>query len=278
MILDAEDGVPPDEKPATRALIAKALGRPPEPGGPARVVRINAAGHEHGEADLAASVRPGLGDLVLPKVQHAEEVETVAVYRDEREPGAGLDRGRVSLLVTIEPAGPLQRAGHRRTARPASSASCSAPRTTAGARPPRAARAEAANLIHAHSTLVAAARAAHVQGVDGVWPRLEDQEGLLRDVGLARLLWFSGKALFHPSQIDAINEAFSPTMAEIDYAERVSTAFDAALVAGDGSVALGGALIDRPIAERARATLRLAEELGMRQPRGGRAARGPERL
>ena len=111
-----------------------------------------------------------------------------------------------------------------------------------------------------------------------MWPRLEDQEGLLRDVGLARLLWFSGKALFHPSQIDAINEAFSPTMAEIDYAERVSTAFDAALVAGDGSVALGGALIDRPIAERARATLRLAEELGMRQPRGGRAARGPERL
>ena len=276
-ILDLEDGVPPDEKGAARALIAEALGRPIEPGTPVRFVRINAAGEGDSEADLAAVVRPGLGGLVLPKVQDAEEVSTVAAYLDDREPGAGLDRGSVGLLVTIE---------SPRSLFAALAIADSSPRVVGlmfgaedysrGLGLPALREGEAAGLIHARSTIAAAARAAHVQAVDGVWPRLDDEEGLLREAGLARRLGFSGKALVHPSQIDAVNDAFSPTREEIDDSERVAAAFDAAVAAGEGSVALDGRLIDRPIAERARATLRLAEERGTRQPRGGRAVRGPE--
>ena len=102
MMLDIEDGVPPDEKPAARELIAEALGRPKTPGSPARFVRINSIGHERSEADLAAVVRPGLEGLVLPKVQYADEVRTVADYLDGREPEAGLEPQSIGLHVAIE--------------------------------------------------------------------------------------------------------------------------------------------------------------------------------
>lgn len=265
MMLDIEDGVTPAEKPAARELIAEALGRPKEPGGPVRFVRINAVGGEHSEADLRAAVRPGLEGLVLPKVQSAQEVQTVAAYLDGREPEVGLERGSVALAAAIEtPRGLFN----------ALAIADSSPRMVAlmfGAEDygwelglPAVREEEAAELIHARSIIVAAARAAHVQPVDGVWPDLGDEDGLRLDIAKARRLGFGGKALFHPSQIDAINAAFAPTPAEIDYAERVTDAFDEAFARGEGSIAFEGRLVDRPIAERARATLRRADDLGLR--------------
>ena len=265
VMLDVEDGVPPDEKPAARELIAEALGRPKEPGGPARFVRINAARHERSEADLRAAVRPGLEGLVLPKVEYAEEVRTVAAYLDGHEVEVGLERGSVGLQVAIEsPRGLFN----------ALAIADSSPRVVGlmfGAEDygwelglPALREQEAADLTHARSTLVAAARAAHVQAVDGVWPSLQDEDGLRRDIAVARRLGFSGKSLFHPSQIDAVNAAFSPTPEEIGYAERLSGAFEASFARGEGSIVFEGRLVDRPIVERARATLRLADELGLR--------------
>ena len=265
MMLDIEDGVTPGEKPAARELIAEALGRPKEPGGPARFVRINAVGGEHSEADLRAALRPGLEGLVLPKVESAEEVQTVAAYLDGREAEVGLERGSVALAAAIEtPRGLFN----------ALAIADSSPRMAAlmfGAEDygwelglPAVREEEAAELIHARSIIVAAARAAHVQPVDAVWPDLGDEDGLRLDIAKGRRLGFGGKALFHPSQIDAINAAFAPTPAEIDYAERVTDAFDEAFARGEGSIAFEGRLIDRPIAERARATLRLADGLGLR--------------
>jgi len=55
---------------------------------------------------------------------------------------------------------------------------------------------------------------------------------------------------------------FSPTSEEIDYAQRVIQALEEANARGDGSIAFGGQLIDRPIVERARRTLELAKSLG----------------
>ena len=265
MMLDLEDGVTPAEKPAARELIAEALGRPKEPGGPARFVRINAVGGEHSEADLRAAVRPGLEGLVLPKVQSAQEVQTVAAYLDGREAEVGLERGSVALAAAIEtPRGLFN----------ALAIADSSPRLVAlmfGAEDygwelglPAVREEEAAELIHARSSIVAAARAAHIQPVDGVWPDLGDEDGLRLDIAKARRLGFGGKALFHPSQIDAINAAFAPTPAEIDYAERVTDAFDEAFARGEGSIAFEGRRVDRPIAERARATLRRADDLGLR--------------
>jgi citrate lyase subunit beta / citryl-CoA lyase len=92
---------------------------------------------------------------------------------------------------------------------------------------------------------------------------LKDTEGLTHFARQSRRLGFSAMSSIHPSQIDPINRMFSPTPEEIDYAEKVVQAFEEANARGDGSIAFGGQLIDRPIVERARRTLEMANQLGV---------------
>lgn len=264
IMLDIEDGVAPNEKDAARRLIAEALGGERLPNSPARYVRINAIGHERMDADLEAVLRPGLDGLVLPKVETAEEVLRVEAILKEREPKLKIAPGSVRLLVAIESPKGLINA-------PAIAA-CS-PRVIGlmfGAEDygrevglPTVREGEARDMIYARSALVVAAASAHVQAVDGVWVDLKDTEGLWNFARQSRRLGFSGMSLIHPSQIDPINSVFSPAPEEIDYARKVVQAYEEALARGDGSIAFGGQLIDRPIVERARRTLEMARILGI---------------
>jgi citrate lyase subunit beta / citryl-CoA lyase len=264
IMLDIEDGVAPNEKDSARKNIAESLGREKAPGAPARYVRINAIGHARMDADLQAVVRPGLEGLVCPKVDTAEEVYKVDAFLTEREPNLGMQKGTVKLLIAIEsPKGLLN----------APVIAASSPRISGlifGAEDfgreiglPTSREGEARDLIYARSAIVVAAAAAHVQAVDGVWVNLNESQGLLDFAKQARQLGFSGMSCIHPSQVDAINTTFSPTVEEISYARQVLKAFEEANARGDGSIAMGGQLIDRPIVERARRTIDMAAALGL---------------
>lgn len=265
IMLDIEDGVAPSEKDTARKLIGEALGRERAPKAPARFVRVNAIGHERMDADLEAVVRPGLDGLVLPKVETAEEVLKVEAVLKAREPERKMERGGVRLLVAIEsPRGLLN-------APVIAAASSRVVGLIFGAEDygremglPTKREGEAQDLLYARSAMAVAAASAHVQAVDGVWVDLKDTDGLNRFALQSRRLGFSGMSLIHPSQIDPINAVFSPTPEEIEYAKQVVQAFEEANARGDGSVAFGGQLIDRPIVERARRTLELAEQLAGR--------------
>ena len=263
IMLDIEDGVAPNEKDTARQLIAEALGHEKAPHSPARFVRINAIGHARMDADLEAVVRPGLEGLVCPKVETAEEVRKVDAIVNEREPKLKMTQGGVKLLIAIESPRGLLNA-------PAIAA-CS-PRVCGlmfGAEDfgrelglPTSREGEARDMLYARSAMVVAAASAHVQAVDGVWVDLKDPEGLVGFARQSRRLGFSGMSSIHPSQIDPINTHFSPTAEEITYAREVVKAFEEANARGDGSIAFGGQLIDRPIVERARRTLEMAKSLG----------------
>jgi citrate lyase subunit beta/citryl-CoA lyase len=266
IMLDIEDGVAPNEKDTARQLIGEALGRAKAPNSPARFVRINAIGHARMDADLEAVVRPGLEGLVLPKVETVDEVRKVDAILNEREPRLQMTSGGVKLLIAIESPRGLLNA-------PAIAA-CS-PRVIGlmfGAEDfgrelglPTSREGEARDMLYARSAMVVAAASAHVQAVDGVWVDLKDPEGLVGFARQSRRLGFSGMSSIHPSQIDPINTLFSPTPEEVNYAEQVVNAFAEANARGDGSIALGGQLIDRPIVERARRTLEMAKTLRVSQ-------------
>lgn len=259
LMLDIEDGVAPAEKDRARRLIGEALARERQPREPLRFVRINAIGHRRMEDDLAAVLRPGLDGLVLPKVESAAEVAAVESRVAAHEAACG---ARLRLLVAIEsPRGLL--------AAPAI-ASCSdrVAGLMFGAEDfgrelglPASRQGEAQDLLYARSALVVAAASAHVQAVDGVWVDLRDPQGLERFALQSRRLGFTGMSSIHPSQLAPINAAFRPGAEEIDYARKVIAAYEEAAARGDGSVAFGGQLIDRPIIERARRTLDLAGAL-----------------
>ena len=264
IMLDIEDGVAPNEKDAARKNIAESLGREKARGTPARYVRINAIGHPRMDADLQAVVRPGLEGLVCPKVDTADEVRKVDALLNDKEPQNKLTRGSVKLLIAVEsPTGLLN----------APAIAVASPRIVGiifGAEDfgreiglPTVREGEARDLIYARSSIVVAAAAAHVQAVDGVWVDLNDGQGLLGFAKQSRRLGFSGMSCIHPSQVEAINQTFSPTAEEIDYCQKVLHAFEEANARGDGSIAFGGQLIDRPIVERARRTVEMAKSLGI---------------
>jgi len=270
IIMDLEDGVAGSEKDTARRQIAASLdqvaGHLKEEASthtPSRYVRINAVGHERMREDLALVVRPGLEGLVVPKVETPEQVKTVERILDVREPELKMPANSVRMLVAIEsPKGLFN----------AYSIASASPRVIGlifGAEDfsrelglPLRREGEARDLIYARSALVTAAAAAHVQAVDGVWPDLKDPEGLATFSRQSRRLGFSGMSMIHPSQIDAVNAAFTPTAEEIDYARRVLKAFEDARERGEGAVAFGGQLLDYPIVDRARQTVELAESLG----------------
>jgi len=266
VMLDIEDGVAPAEKDAARQQIASSLDAIAQQGAsartPARYVRINAVGHERMFSDLGAVVRPGLEGLVLPKVDSPGQVDTVEEVLDRKEPEMEIPRGSIRLLVAIEsPRGLFQ----------AQEIAAASPRVIGlifGAEDfgkemglPLRREGEARDLLYARSAFVCSAAAAGVQAVDGVWPDIQDAEGLKTFALQSRRLGFTGMSSIHPSQIDAINAAFTPSAEEVEYCRKVVQAFDEARSRGEGSIAFGGQLIDLPIVERARRTLALAASL-----------------
>src|SRR5207249_4684481 len=73
---------------------------------------------------------------------------------------------------------------------------------------------EAADLAYARSAVAIAAAASDRLALDGIWPDLEDREGLRRDALGARRMGYAGKSCIHPDQIETINEVFSPSRSE----------------------------------------------------------------
>jgi citrate lyase subunit beta / citryl-CoA lyase len=264
-ILDLEDGVPPDEKDRARAAIAAVLGLPSNGEGPARYVRVNRDPGAR-DADLAAALRPGLDGIVVPKIDHPDEVTSLTRDLEEREDTAGMPRGSVRVIASIESARGLLEAH---------AIAASDDRVIAlvfGAEDfardlslPTEREAEATELVYARSAVVVAAVAARRQAIDGIWPDVTDVEGLRRDALQGRRLGFIGKSLIHPGQVDTINEVFSPSAADVSYARRVVEAFEDAQAKGRGAIALDGRMLDQPIVERARRTLLLHDAMSRKQ-------------
>jgi citrate lyase subunit beta/citryl-CoA lyase len=264
-ILDLEDGVPPDEKDRARAAIASVLAARSNRAGPAHYVRVNRDPRAR-DADLAAVLRPGLDGIVAPKIDDADEVTRLSQDLDEREEAAGIARGAICVVPSIESARGLIEA--HAIAGSADRVIALLFGTEDFARDlglPAEREAEAAELLYARSTVVVAAVAAGRQAIDGIWPDVTDADGLRRDALQARRLGFAGKSLIHPGQIETINDVFSPSAAEVAYARRVVDAFEGARAKGDGAVALDGKLLDQPIVERARRTLALHDAVSSKQ-------------
>ena len=102
----------------------------------------------------------------------------------------------------------------------------------------------AAPYLLARSLCLFAAAASSAIAVDAVYTNFRDPAGLKQEAIAGLRSGFSAKAAIHPDQISVINEAFTPTVADIEAAQQVIAAFDAA--PGAGVVSVGGKMLDRP--------------------------------
>jgi citrate lyase subunit beta / citryl-CoA lyase len=235
VMLDLEDAVPPDAKDTARAMVAEALVDRPA------WVRVNAAGTELCQADLAAVGTRAFG-IRIPKVESADDVRWVAGRAPGKPIICAIESARGILAATEIAAVP----GVRHLA-------------MGGVDLQQDLNAGNGNLqtLYVRSHLVVVSRAAGLEPpIDSVWPRLDDEAGLREQATFARSLGFFGKSAIHPRQLPVLHEVFTPSERELDWAREVVAAFEAA---GGAALRLpGGEFVDLPVARRARRLLELA--------------------
>ena len=110
-----------------------------------------------------------------------------------------------------------------------------------------------------HWTLIAA-HAAGVAAIDGVYTDYRDVEGLSREAAEAAATGFTGKLTIHPSQIEPINAAFTPSPDAVRAARALLEAWQTQRTAGRGAFVFEGEMVDAPHLARARALLDRAED------------------
>ena len=203
VVLDLEDAVPEADKAAAReaAVAATADGF----GGRPVAIRVNASDSRHYGEDVVAVRRAAADYVVLPKVQSAKQVAD-----------AGWLIGKPVLAMIESPRGVIDAAVIAQATRGLIagtndlSASLGLP-AQEGRR----------GLVYALQRIVLAARAADVPAFDGVYNKLDADEGLRAECEEGRLFGFDGKSVIHPSQIETVNAAFAPSQEELDAALRL---------------------------------------------------------
>lgn len=259
MILDLEDAVAPTEKDSARILVRNAirdLGFTHEV-----IVRINPIDSPYWQKDLAYIV-PVKPDMIMPtKVSGAEDVKLISAAIAAEEEKAGIEKGTVKLIPLIETALGVEKAFEIASSDPRVTAIfLGAEDLTADLQCKRTK--EGKEIFYARSRMVMAARAAGIDVYDTPWTDVEDYDGLIEDAAFAKSLGFSGKSSISPRHVRFINEIFSPTDEEIQYAKDVFATIEKAKAEGKGVVSLRGKMIDAPIVSRAEQVLKAAEEMG----------------
>lgn len=281
VVLDLEDSVPPDEKSErTRLRLAAAIG---EHGwhSPTVALRINATSTHHCLLDLVTIVplcKRNLHCVVIPKVEDPFDVmfvERVLVMLEDQ-----YDLGyEVGIEVLIETAAGLARCTEIAAASarvealifgPADfAASIGTPTLSIGSYASSvAADADQAPAVVALCQILTAARAAGIQAIDGPFGSLEDSEGLVASAKRSASFGYDGKWAIHPSQIEPLNEIFTPSAAHVRQAEHIVNEYRRISQSGQGAGRLSGELIDEASVRLATNVLRRVQEGDNPQPCG----------
>lgn len=250
LILDLEDAVAPSQKDSARILVRNYLRTHKDHSG-TLVVRINSTDTDYWREDLQA-VLPERPDCILPtKVDGADMIRLISREMEAIERACGMETGSVGLMPLLETAMGIEQAFAIASASPRVKALVlGGEDLTADLHSKRTK--EGMEILYARTRLVCAARAARVEAIDTPFTDVNDMEGLRADAAFAKGLGFGGKLVISPRHIDTVNEVFSPSQEEIDYAREVLHCIAEAKENGLGVVALRGKMIDAPIVARAR--------------------------
>jgi citrate lyase subunit beta/citryl-CoA lyase len=243
VVIDLEDAVAVGAKDEARAATVAALR---DWAGRRAAVRVNAPGTPWCHLDVAAlgALAELPSSIVVPKVEGPGDLAFVDRLLDGVEAGAGRPEPlRVQAL--IETAAGLARVQE---------IAASSPRLDAlilGYADLAASLGGARDLdawLPAQHALLVAARSNGLQAIDGPHLGVAPDEAFHAAAARARDLGFDGKWAIHPSQVDALNQAFTPNEAEVERARAVVDALEhAERESGQGAVTLDGEMLDEAV-------------------------------
>ena len=237
VILDLEDGVAAKDRPAARqALVDNALD-------PARtVVRVNpsdTADHQH---DLEALASTAYTTVMLAKTETPEQISALSP-RDVvvliETPMAAL---RIVELARVDNTYALMWGAEDLFAVLGGTAN----------RYPDGSYREVAR--HVRSQTLLAAKAYGRLALDSVFLDIKNLDGLRAEADDAVAVGFDAKVAIHPSQVEVVRTAYTPTEKQVDWARRV---LDTAR-RERGVFAFEGTMVDAPVLRRAERIVQLA--------------------
>jgi len=261
-VIDLEDGTPLAEKEAAReglpelvtglrgAGMAGLLG-----------VRVNEPWADFFLADIEVSASLPIDILVIPKLETADQLFPAvhAIRRAERyDP-----RGR-TILCGIESVRGVAQAEQLFAAYPEASCMYFGAEDflsdIGGMRTPASAEVQ-----FARARVLLFAKQAGLTAIDQPVADIRNDTLFRSDAERGRQMGYDGKICLLPKQVDIANEIFSPSDAEVAYAQRLLNAYEAAICRGVGTIDFEGKMVDGPLVKRAQRTLATAVQRGGEQ-------------
>lgn len=266
--LDLEDSVAPNDKPAARASIVRALNET-DFKETFVTVRINGLDTPWCYRDAIALIEEGgerLDAIQIPKVGQAADVYAIDMLITQASAAAGR-RKQTGLEIIIESAAGIEHVEAICAASPrlqtvhfgaADFAASMGMRTTniGGSNADYVVLTEAdtagkrdvhwGDLYHYPlMRIVAAARLNGLVPIDGPFGDFSDAEGFRAQARRTAVMGFEGKWAIHPNQVALANEIYTPPPEEVRKAEEILKAMAEAQAAGSGAVTYKGGLVDR---------------------------------
>lgn len=262
--LDLEDSVPHSEKEHARTLVERNAARVRR-GGADVTVRINRP-LSLAVRDLEYSIGPDVDGVALTKVDSASHVRLLDELVTEIEEKRGMPAGRTKFTTMIETADAFSRMDEIVRSSPRIVA-CSLGGEDFALECNMQPTSEA--LLFPKQRMIIAANAAGVMplGNIGSIAGFGDWEAFRKMVRHSRALGSMGAGCIHPMQVTIVNEEYTPTAEEVDYARKVVALNEEALKKGRASFSLDGKMIDVPIVVRARKLIRRYEAIQAREAR-----------
>lgn len=236
VVIDLEDAVGLADKESAREAVRTWLAS-----GRQAAVRINSADTEWFEDDLRMLRESALAALMLPKAD-IEAAERAAVAL----PGCPI----IALVETVKGYMELRSLAALTAVSQIAFGSVDFGTETAIADEGDAMTAVRTQIV------LESCYAGLLPPIDGVSVGFNDEAQMRSDALRSRQLGFGAKLCIHPKQVAAVNEAFLPDAAQIDWAQRVL----AAMAASNGAAtAVDGKMVDKPVVEQARRIMAAAE-------------------
>jgi citrate lyase beta subunit len=249
LCFDLEDSIAFTQKDQAREQVTQAFSTYAF-GNAEKLVRINGEGTIYFEKDLAAVISAHPDGIVIPKVESPAIIKRVSQLLKKAETSNGWERESICILAIVETAAGIINLGSicQSTNRLKAvifgaedfAANIGATRTEEGW-----------EVFHARSEILMFCAAFGLQAIDMVNNNYRDLAPVKLEAIQGARLGFSGKQVIHPSQVEIVQSAFSPTREEVARARQVVELYSEQQRQGKGALGFEGRLIDMPVFRQA---------------------------
>lgn len=262
---DLEDSVTPQRKAEARALVRKELDKQSPEKVKERAVRINSVGSGLALQDLEELLKsPNLTTLVVPKVETSSDLTFISdVISHSRSKEF---TSPISVIALIESAKSLSNLNDICKATPHLLSGLTFAAEDFALDMSITRTPSLSEFLYARQMIATHARAYNLPSiidlVTTAFKTEADQEALKEESEQGKRMGYNGKQCIHPSQVQTVEQIFSPSAKEVEWAVRITIAQKKAEEQGKGAWALDGKMIDAPVEGKARAIVKKAELIG----------------